>query len=122
MEDAIKEIGVQDNSGNFTWHPFYWRPVKFNKNRASHVCLATHTSVNGLFWLPWQSQAWLRTISVAVYAPGSDLGPAVAMINYLRKCFPGILQRTSFHLVYPTNMPAYVIERWVASFFIYLQN
>ena len=88
-----------------------WPSKEWDQQSTSHVCLATQTSVDRLFWLSWQAEAWSGALSVAVYAPGSDLGPAVAMINYLRKCFPGILQRTSLHLAYPSNKPAYVANR-----------
>ena len=119
MKNVTKEFGVQDKSGEYIWHPFIWTSTKWNQLRSSHVCIATHTSVDGLFWLYQQSHVWSGPISVAVYAPGSDLGPTIAMINYLRKCYPRILEKTSFHLVYPSNITAYVSKRYVGFNFLF---
>ena len=119
MRNVKKELGVQDKTGRYIWHPFIWSSSDWDQLKTSHVCIATHTSVGGLFWLSQQSHAWSGAISVAVYAPGSDLGPTIAMINYLRKCYPRILERTSFHLVYPSNRTAYISKRYVGFRFLF---
>ena len=104
-------MGILDSSAKYIWHPFLWPAKDWVNIKKKHICLATQASVDKLYWLSRQSELWTGAISVAVYAPNSDLGPTIAMINYLRGCFPGVLSRTSFHLVYPKNKPSYVTDR-----------
>ncbi len=52
----------------------------------SQVCLATQTSVDHLRWLPLVSGSWSGPVSVAVFAPGSDLAIAYRIIGMLRRC------------------------------------
>ena len=110
-ENIPSEFGVKDSTGNFTWHPYLWTSKNWVEiSSSSRISLATQTSVDRLFWLAWQAEAWSGPLSVAVWAPGSDLGVAIAMINYLRRCFPGILERTTLHLAYPSSRPGYVAD------------
>ncbi|XP_066976549.1 beta-1,4-glucuronyltransferase 1-like isoform X2 [Macrobrachium rosenbergii] len=69
----------------------------------SRVCMATHTTVEHLFWVA--SQGWSGPMSVAVFTPGTDYYVAVTMIHYLRKCFPLVGASASFHIMYPRERP-----------------
>ncbi|CAL4108629.1 unnamed protein product, partial [Meganyctiphanes norvegica] len=104
--ELLPAFGILDNSGNYTSHPFVWAAQAWPYlTESSHVCLTTQSSVDRLFWLAWQAEAWTGPISVSVFAPGSNYAVAAAMISYLRQCFPNVRDRVSFHLVHTRTKP-----------------
>ncbi|XP_071514174.1 beta-1,4-glucuronyltransferase 1-like [Panulirus ornatus] len=99
-------FGVVDVSGNYTTHTFVWPAQEWAVVTAeSRLCLTTQASVEHLFWLAWQSETWTGPMSVSIFVPGSDYAVAAAMVSYLRRCFPNVQERASFHLVHPRTRP-----------------
>ncbi|XP_069955533.1 beta-1,4-glucuronyltransferase 1 isoform X2 [Cherax quadricarinatus] len=99
-------FGVLDASGNYTTHAFVWPAQGWDVITAEfHVCLATQASVERLFWVAWQAETWTGPMSVAVFVPGSEYAVAAAMVSYLRRCFPNVQEKVSFHLVHPRTRP-----------------
>lgn len=99
-------FGVLDATGNYTTHAFVWPAQEWDTVTAeSRVCLATQTSVERLFWVAWQAEAWSGPMSVSIFVPGSEYAVAAAMVSYLRRCFPNVQEKVSFHLVHPRTRP-----------------
>ncbi|KAK4881241.1 hypothetical protein RN001_004560 [Aquatica leii] len=68
------------------------------------VCLATQSSFERLYSLVQVSKNWLGPISTAVFAAGEDeLNLVLLYMLYLRKCFPNIRDRVTFHLTLPKS-------------------
>ncbi|XP_064118757.1 beta-1,4-glucuronyltransferase 1-like [Macrobrachium nipponense] len=105
-EIILGAYGLLDTSGNYSTHAFVWPaqdwPLVTSESR---VCLVTQASVDRLFWVAWQAESWSGPLSVSVFAPGSDFAVASAMISYLRRCFPNVQERVSFHLVHTRGRP-----------------
>ncbi|KAG7170468.1 Beta-1-4-glucuronyltransferase 1-like 3, partial [Homarus americanus] len=98
--------GVMDSSGNYTTYAFVWPAQEWDVVTAeSRVCLATQASVEHLFWVAWQAETWTGPMSVSIFVPGSDYAVAAAMVSYLRRCFPSVQERVSFHLVHTRTRP-----------------
>lgn len=99
-------FGVLDITGNYTSHPFVWPAQEWTMvTGESRVCLTTQASVDRLFWVAWQAEGWSGPLSVSIFAPGSDFSVAAAMVFYLRRCFPSVQDRVSFHLVHTRARP-----------------
>ncbi|KAK7076097.1 hypothetical protein SK128_000109 [Halocaridina rubra] len=98
--------GIVDTTGNYSSHIFVWPAEDWTYvTGESRVCLTTQASVDRLFWVSWQVETWTGPLSVSVFSPGSDFAVASAMITYLRRCFPGVQERVSFHLVHTRTRP-----------------
>ncbi|XP_059608205.1 beta-1,4-glucuronyltransferase 1 [Phlebotomus argentipes] len=68
------------------------------------VCLATQSSIERLGPLVQVAHHWTGPISVAIFAAGDDeLHLLQVYLSFLRKCYPGIRERVSFHLAYPRD-------------------
>ncbi|XP_042877312.1 beta-1,4-glucuronyltransferase 1-like isoform X1 [Penaeus japonicus] len=110
-------FGLIDKTGNYTNHPFVWAGSEWAAVTSdSRVCLTTHATVDRLFWVAWQAEAWSGPMSVSIFAPGSDYAVAAAMVSYLRRCFTIVHERVSFHLVHtrarpPKTSPHYEVYR-----------
>lgn len=105
--------GLLDTSRRYRTHSFFVTANNWSQLRESSsclVCLSTQTSVDRLFWIGKQAETWTGPMSVAVFAPGEDYTIASAMITVLRGCFPGVRQRVTFHLTYPTVLPPQGME------------
>ncbi|KAF5302426.1 hypothetical protein FQR65_LT08515 [Abscondita terminalis] len=99
------ELGRWDNK---MLYKLYDRIIVGDKyvelNKKFSVCLATQTSLERMFSLVQVSKNWPGPISVAVFAAGEDeLNLVLLYILYLRKCFPNIQERVTFHLTLPKN-------------------
>lgn len=68
------------------------------------VCLATQSSIERLGPLVQVAHHWTGPISVAIFAAGNDeLYLLQIYLTFLRKCYPDIRERVSFHLAYPRD-------------------
>ncbi|XP_053601734.1 beta-1,4-glucuronyltransferase 1-like [Plodia interpunctella] len=89
----------------------YW--VLKNYVRAEHgplecyetVTYATHASYEFLDNVEPLVKRWLAPVSLAIHAPGTDIGPTMDSIRYLRDCLGTNLIRkyVTFHLIFPNN-------------------
>lgn len=70
------------------------------------VCLATQSSLERLSSMAQVAHRWTGPISAAVYAAGEELAILKAYIGYLRRCYPVVKSRVSFHLTVPSAKPA----------------
>ncbi|ALC38948.1 CG15483 [Drosophila busckii] len=103
-------LGMQCKDRDYDYvselHGKYW--VLQNFLHAEHeplrcslsVTYATHAEYSYLDNLEPLVQRWQAPISLAIYAPGEDLLPAVERIHWLRQCKQLIHQWVSFHLYY----------------------
>ncbi|XP_068230454.1 beta-1,4-glucuronyltransferase 1-like [Palaemon carinicauda] len=109
----LAALGTHVNTANCVYHSHVWIGDKWNEvSEQSRVCMATHTTVEHLFWLAFQG--WKGPMSVAVFTPGTDYYVAVTMIYYLRKCFPSLGLSTNFHIMYPKERPPRFSSQTVA--------
>ena len=97
--------GLWDKSRVFKINPFFITPDDWEDLSSWHVCLSTQSSADLIFWIVDQTATWSGPMSVSVFVPDVDYIIAMTMIHYLRKCFPRIRQRVSFHFVYPNVLP-----------------
>ena len=74
-------------------------------SESRQVCLATHTSIEMLYWLLTTLQSWSGPISVAIFTPDVEYDISVRYIHYLQRCFPKVRQQVSFHFVQPLAHP-----------------
>ncbi|ROT66020.1 hypothetical protein C7M84_015996 [Penaeus vannamei] len=92
--------------GKYLSHSFLWPATRWEEvTRSSQVCLITQGSVDRLFWVARQAEAFGGPVSMAIYASGSDYAVALAMVSYLRHCFPAVQENVSFHIMYPRKYP-----------------
>ncbi|KAJ9597487.1 hypothetical protein L9F63_011647, partial [Diploptera punctata] len=69
------------------------------------VCLATQSSLEKLQSLVQVAHHWTGPISAAVFAAGDEYHLLQLYIAFLRRCFPVVRDRVSFHLAYPKERP-----------------
>ena len=69
------------------------------------VCLATQSSLEKLQSLVQVAHHWSGPISAAVFAAGDEYPLLQLYISFLRRCFPVVRDRVSFHLAYPKDLP-----------------
>lgn len=69
------------------------------------VCLATQSSLEKLQSLVQVAHHWSGPISAAVFAAGDEYPLLQLYIAFLRRCFPVVRDRVSFHLAYPKDRP-----------------
>ena len=69
------------------------------------VCLATQSSIEKLQSLVQVAHHWTGPISAAVFAAGDEYPLLQLYIAFLRRCFPVVRDRVSFHLAYPKDRP-----------------
>ncbi|PSN56389.1 hypothetical protein C0J52_13989 [Blattella germanica] len=69
------------------------------------VCLATQSSLEKLQSLVQVAHHWTGPISAAVFAAGDEYPLLQLYIAFLRRCFPVVRDRVSFHLAYPKDRP-----------------
>lgn len=69
------------------------------------VCLATQSSLEKLQSLVQVAHHWSGPISAAVFAAGDEYALLQLYIAFLRRCFPVVRDRVSFHLAYPKDRP-----------------
>ncbi|XP_069696973.1 beta-1,4-glucuronyltransferase 1-like isoform X3 [Periplaneta americana] len=69
------------------------------------VCLATQSSLEKLQSLVQVAHHWTGPISAAVFAAGDEYPLIQLYIAFLRRCFPVVRDRVSFHLAYPKDRP-----------------
>ncbi|XP_037800938.1 beta-1,4-glucuronyltransferase 1-like [Penaeus monodon] len=92
--------------GKYFSHSFVWPATRWEEvTRSSRVCLVTQGSVDRIFWVARQAEAFRGPVSMAIYAPGSDYAVALAMVSYLRYCFPVVQENVSFHVMYSRKYP-----------------
>lgn len=69
------------------------------------VCLATQSSLEKLQSLVQVAHHWSGPISAAVFAAGEEYPLLQLYVSFLRRCFPVVRDRVSFHLAYPKDLP-----------------
>ena len=63
-----------------------WARLSANRQ----ICLASHASLDRLYWLVDTVQVWSGPISVALYISQAHSGMVGTYLRYLRRCHPGI--------------------------------
>ena len=84
-----------------------------NSSENNKVCLATQTSVDRLYWIPYVLKHWLGPVSIAVFVPDVEFEIFKVFMTYLEECYPERLDRVAFHFVYPTNHLPKDKKRWI---------
>ncbi|KDR14680.1 hypothetical protein L798_11452 [Zootermopsis nevadensis] len=69
------------------------------------VCLATQSSLEKLQSLVQVAHHWTGPISAAVFAAGDEYSLVQLYVAFLRRCYPVVRDRVSFHLAYPKDRP-----------------
>ena len=107
MHQMVRQTSVLDSSGEYHIINFLIRCQSLgSRNHIRHdITLVSQSSVSQLYNLGLLSHRWHGLTSIAVFALSQDIPLAIETISLLRRCYPGIRQNTSFHLVYPLSVP-----------------
>nr|CAD7395693.1 unnamed protein product [Timema poppensis] len=69
------------------------------------VCLATQSSLEKMHSLVQVAHHWSGAISAAIFAASDEFKLLEWYVGYLRKCFPLVRERVSFHLMFSKDRP-----------------
>ncbi|XP_003424284.1 beta-1,4-glucuronyltransferase 1 [Nasonia vitripennis] len=69
------------------------------------VTLCSHASADQVYGVVELARRWEGPISLAVFAPGEDVGLAVRMLDRACRCEPA-MSKVSVHLIFPRDRPA----------------
>ncbi|XP_031336540.1 beta-1,4-glucuronyltransferase 1 isoform X3 [Photinus pyralis] len=99
------ELGRWDNRMLYKLYDRIFVGDKYAQLSEEHlVCLATQSSLERLFSLVQVTRNWSGPISAALFAAGDDeFNLLLSYIAYIRRCFPDIRERVTFHLTLPKS-------------------
>lgn len=108
FSDVNLELGRWDASHTFKMFDFSIIGEQYTSlSDQFKVCLATQGSLERLSMLAQVAHQWTGAISAAVFAAGEELALLKLYIGFLRKCYPVVRNRVSFHLAMPAERPAH---------------
>ncbi|KAG8235908.1 hypothetical protein J437_LFUL016229 [Ladona fulva] len=99
-------LGRWDNRRLYKYFDFAVVGDQFaNLSSRFSVCLATQSSLERLHTLAQVAYQWTGPISAAVFAPSDEFPLTRAFIKFLRRCYPPVRERVSFHFSFPAERP-----------------
>lgn len=108
FSDVNLDLGRWDSSHTYKMYDFSIVGDQFTMLSEQYkVCLATQGSLERLSMLAQVAHQWTGAISAAVFAAGEELALLKYYISFLRKCYPVVRNRISFHLAVPAERPAH---------------
>ena len=94
MKQPGSSLYTLDRSGKYKIHNTVLLGQNWSKLVATRsVCLASHSSLDRLYWLVDTVQAWSGPISIALYITQAHQDAAMAYIKTMKSCYPEIKQQ-----------------------------
>lgn len=108
LQDAIgckdKNLDPKVSQRGDYWVLYNYVPMTVSVKCWETLTYTTHADFTFLDNLEPLLERWRAPVSIAMYAPGTDIQPTVEAIKYLRNCAsPLIAQLVTFHLYFSSK-------------------
>ena len=99
-----KHVAYSPELGKVGPYRVIYDVIKVKQNSGAGVTYCTHATPEFVYNVVEIVRRWDGPVSVAVYAPYTDAGLTLVIINHLCHCMPE-MAKLSLHLIFPVNHP-----------------